>query len=129
MPMHSTGTDKTIKENIIHKHIDEAFDEIKDKKEKKPSKEEQKLQRNKERVIEEHVRLFDVSENKKFDDGLSMYIYTDDDDEYHIAEHKRFLKENKLTMRGKQRIQNHIKKPEVKMSKKEKLSFVARQDS
>lgn len=73
-------------------------------------------------ILQEHIRL--IPDDPEFSDGMTLIVSVDDDDDKHIKEHARFLKEhaNELSIKSRDRMKLHIKKHLTQ--KKEKLKLL-----
>lgn len=81
--------------------------------------------RNKESIMREHLCLMpdDDKSKDKFTDGFDLRVTADDDDDFHVRYHTRFLSDfgDTITTRGRHRLQNHIKKHEFQKKMKSKM--------
>lgn len=77
-------------------------------------------------ILIEHTRL--IPDDPEFNDGMTLIVSITDEDDKHIAEHSRFLKERKsiLTDKSKTRLQKHIQKHIIQ--KAEKLNLELKKD-
>lgn len=106
----------------IEEMASELFEDSSSKEDTGPTKEE-KEERKRSSILDENLRVLDIRDNDKFDDGLTLYMSAHDDDDLHIEMHTEFLKEHgpKMTLRGRDRLKSHIQKHQI--SKEEKLKY------
>lgn len=115
----------TLKIIAKEKINDDATDTPGDLSEKDMSARDREFE-EKRRIMREHLDVFpDHSDSKdnKYNDGLTLYVSPEDDDDVHIEHHAKFLKEHgsALTMRGKTKLENHIEKHSMSKMMKEEM--------
>ena len=77
--------------------------------------------RDKHVVLSEHMRV--IPESEDYDEGFTLNTYNEDDDDFHIKHHQRFLKTHnaKMTMKGRDALSSHVEKHKVQKKEKEKI--------
>jgi len=79
-----------------------------------------------EAILREHVSLI-PDEKDAFNDGIMLWVIPDQDDDLHIEEHNRFLKENggTISIGARDRMKMHIKKHMLQREEKSKLMILS----